>query len=80
MFLAVDTDHPTKKKSKGMDDRKKQFRVGVVVFATMIVASILILMNSDFSWSPFREQYQLQVLVDQRPALRRIRQCADGVF
>ncbi|MCA9231235.1 MAG: MCE family protein [Planctomycetales bacterium] len=52
-----------------MDDRKKQFRVGVVVFATMIVASILILMNSDFSWSPFREQYQLQVLVDQAPGV-----------
>ncbi len=52
-----------------MDDRKKQFRVGVVFFATMMVASILILMNSDFSWSPFREQYQLQVLVSQAPGV-----------
>lgn len=52
-----------------MDDRKKQFRVGVVVFATLIVAAILIMMNSDFSWSPFRQQYQLQVLVDQAPGV-----------
>ena len=51
-----------------MDDRKKQFRVGVVVFATLIVAAILILMNSDFR-SPFRNQYQLQILVPQAPGV-----------
>jgi len=52
-----------------MEDRKKQFRVGVVVFATMMVASILIVMNSDFSGSLFQEQYQLQIMVDQAPGV-----------
>ena len=52
-----------------MEDRTKQFRVGVVVFATMIISVLLILMNSDFSWSPFRSQYQLQLLVDQAPGV-----------
>jgi phospholipid/cholesterol/gamma-HCH transport system substrate-binding protein len=52
-----------------MEDRTKQFRVGVVVFATMIITVLLILMNSDFSWSPFRSQYQLQLLVDQAPGV-----------
>ncbi len=52
-----------------MDDRKKQFRVGVVVFASMLVTSILIVMTSDFSGSLFREQYQIQVLVSQAPGV-----------
>lgn len=52
-----------------MDERKKQFRVGVVVFATVIITAVLIVMSSDFSWSPFRQQYQLQVLVDQAPGV-----------
>jgi len=52
-----------------MDDRKKQFRIGVVVFATLLVTSILIVMTSDFSGLLFREQYQLQVLVDQAPGV-----------
>lgn len=52
-----------------MEDRTKQFRVGVVVFATMIITVLLILMNSDFSWSPFRSQYKLQLLVDQAPGV-----------
>jgi phospholipid/cholesterol/gamma-HCH transport system substrate-binding protein len=52
-----------------MDERKKQFRVGVVVFATAIITVVLILMSSDFSWSPFRSQYQLQILVDQAPGV-----------
>lgn len=52
-----------------MDDRKKQFRVGVVVFATLIVAGILILMNSDFTQSPFRSYYQLQILVPEAPGV-----------
>jgi ABC-type transporter Mla subunit MlaD len=60
-----------------MDERKKQFRVGVVVFATGIITVVLILMSSDFSWSPFRDQYQLQVLVDQAPGVapERMRPC-----
>jgi phospholipid/cholesterol/gamma-HCH transport system substrate-binding protein len=52
-----------------MDERRKQFSVGVVVFATGIITIVLILMSSDFSWSPFRQQYQLQVLVDQAPGV-----------
>jgi phospholipid/cholesterol/gamma-HCH transport system substrate-binding protein len=52
-----------------MDERKKQLSVGVVVFSTAIITVVLILMSSDFSWSPFRQQYQLQVLVDQAPGV-----------
>ena len=52
-----------------MEDRTKQFRVGVVVFGTGIAAVLLVLMNSDFTWSPWRNQYQLQLLVDQAPGV-----------
>lgn len=52
-----------------MEDRTKQFRVGVVVFATLILTALLILGTSDFTWSPFKEQYQLQVLVPQAPGV-----------
>lgn len=52
-----------------MDDRKKEFRVGIVVFATLMVAAILIVMNSDLSGSFFQEKYQLQIIVDQAPGV-----------
>jgi phospholipid/cholesterol/gamma-HCH transport system substrate-binding protein len=52
-----------------MEERRKQFMVGIVVFSTIIISIVLILMSSDFSWSPFRKQYQLQVLVDQAPGV-----------
>lgn len=52
-----------------MEERRKQFMVGIVVFSTIVITIVLILMSSDFSWSPFREQYQLQVLVDQAPGV-----------
>ncbi len=52
-----------------MEDRTKEFKVGIVVFATMIITMLLILMNSDFSLSPFKKHYQLQVLVDQAPGV-----------
>jgi len=52
-----------------MEDRSKQFKVGVVVLATMLVTALLVVMTSDFSWSPFRKQYQLQVLVAQAPGV-----------
>ena len=52
-----------------MEDRTKQFRVGVAVFASLISAALLILMSSDLPLSPFRDQYQLQVLVDQAPGV-----------
>ncbi len=52
-----------------MEDRSKQFRVGVVVVTTLLVTALLVAMTSDFSWSPFRQRYQLQVLVDQAPGV-----------
>jgi len=52
-----------------MEDRTKQFRVGVVVFGTGIAAVLLTLMNTDADWSPWREQYQLKLLVDQAPGV-----------
>ncbi|NOY30385.1 MAG: MCE family protein [Planctomycetes bacterium] len=52
-----------------MDDRKKQFRVGIVVFATAMVAAILIVMNSDFSGSFFQKRYQLQIMVSEAPGV-----------
>ncbi len=52
-----------------MNDRTKQFRVGVVVLATIMITSILILWNSDFSALPFRSRYQVKLLVDQAPGV-----------
>jgi len=52
-----------------MEDRSKQFKVGVVVVATMLITVLLIVFTSDFSWLPFRNQYQLQVLVSQAPGV-----------
>ena len=52
-----------------MDDRTKKFRVGAMVFFTGLASLVLILMSSDFTWSPFRNQYQLQLLVDQAPGV-----------
>ncbi len=52
-----------------MNDRTKQFRVGVIVFATIVLTSMLILWNSDFSALPFRGRYQVKMLVDQAPGV-----------
>ncbi len=52
-----------------MEDRSKQFKVGVVVIATMLITVLLVVFTSDFSWLPFRNQYQLQVLVTQAPGV-----------
>ncbi len=52
-----------------MEDRSKQFKVGLVVIATMLITVLLVLLTSDFSWLPFRNQYQLQVLVSQAPGV-----------
>lgn len=52
-----------------MNERTKQFRVGVVVFATLFLASIMILWNSDFSGLPFHPKYQVKMLVDQAPGV-----------
>jgi phospholipid/cholesterol/gamma-HCH transport system substrate-binding protein len=52
-----------------MEDRSKQFKVGVVVVATVLITMLLIVFTSDFSWLPFRNQYQLQVLAPQAPGV-----------
>ena len=52
-----------------MEDRSKQFKVGVVVVATVLITMLLVVFTSDFSWLPFRNQYQLQVLVPQAPGV-----------
>ena len=56
-------------------ERKKWWFAGpnipvrFVMFIFAIITVVLILMSSDFSWSPFRSQYQLQILVDQAPGV-----------
>jgi len=52
-----------------MNERTKQFRVGVVVFFTILVSSMLILWNSDFTELPFQGDYQVTMLVDQAPGV-----------
>jgi phospholipid/cholesterol/gamma-HCH transport system substrate-binding protein len=52
-----------------MNERTKQFRVGVVVFATLFLATIMIMWNSDFSGLPFQQRYQVRMLVDQAPGV-----------
>jgi phospholipid/cholesterol/gamma-HCH transport system substrate-binding protein len=52
-----------------MNERTKQFRVGLVVFVTLLIFSMLIMWNSDFSGLPFRGQYQVKMLVDQAPGV-----------
>lgn len=52
-----------------MEDRSQQFKVGVVVVATVLITMLLVVFTSDFSWLPFRNQYQLQVLVPQAPGV-----------
>ncbi len=52
-----------------MEDRSKQFKVGVVVVATVLVTALLLVMTSDISLLPFQNQYQLQVLVPQAPGV-----------
>lgn len=52
-----------------MEDRSKQFKVGVVVVATMLVTALLVVLTSDFSLLPFQNEYQLQVLVPQAPGV-----------
>lgn len=52
-----------------MSERSKQFRVGVVAVATVVITAILVAWHSDFSSLPFREQYQVQLLVDQAPGV-----------
>jgi phospholipid/cholesterol/gamma-HCH transport system substrate-binding protein len=51
-----------------MNERTKQFRVGVVVFATAVIFALLIVWNSDFKGLPGRT-YQVKMLVDQAPGV-----------
>ena len=53
-----------------MNERTKQFRVGLVVFSTLIITSTLIILNSDFSSSlPFSGKYQVKMLVNEAPGV-----------
>lgn len=52
-----------------MDERRKQFRVGLVVFSTMVLTGVLLVLNNNFAISPFQGQYQLQIDVDQAPGV-----------
>jgi phospholipid/cholesterol/gamma-HCH transport system substrate-binding protein len=52
-----------------MNERTKQFRVGVLVFGTLLLASMLIMWNSDFESLPFQGKYQVKMLVDQAPGV-----------
>ena len=53
-----------------MNERTKQFRVGLVVFMTMIITSMLIILNSDFSSTlPFSGKYQVKMLVSEAPGV-----------
>jgi phospholipid/cholesterol/gamma-HCH transport system substrate-binding protein len=52
-----------------MDERSKQFRVGVVAIATIVITAILITWHSDFATLPFAKRYQVQMLVGQAPGV-----------
>lgn len=52
-----------------MEDRRKQFSVAVVVLATPIIVGLLVAFSSDLAWSPFANQYQIKLLVDQAPGV-----------
>ncbi|MBX3426687.1 MAG: MCE family protein [Pirellulales bacterium] len=52
-----------------MNERNKQFRVGVVAVATVVITAILIAWHSDFSSLPFSGNYQLKVVADQAPGV-----------
>ena len=52
-----------------MEDRRKQFSVAVVVLATPIIVGLLVAFSSDVAWSPFSNQYQIKLLVDQAPGV-----------
>ena len=52
-----------------MEDRRKQFSVAVVVVATPIILGLLLAFSSDTALSPFSNQYQIKLLVDQAPGV-----------
>ena len=54
-----------------MNERQMQFRVGVVVFATMIVGTLLAMLNGPVptDWLPGRESYQVGIRVREAPGV-----------
>ena len=54
-----------------MNERQMQFRVGVVVFATMIVGGLLAMLNGPVptDWLPGRESYQIGIQVPEAPGV-----------
>lgn len=52
-----------------MDERVIQFRVGVMVLATLIIAAILIVMLGEFP-TPFRRAYTIEVIFPEAPGVK----------
>lgn len=52
-----------------MNERTKQFRVGVVAIATVVITAILITWHSDFSSLPFSDTYTVRIIVDRAPGV-----------
>src|SRR5687768_3101546 len=54
-----------------MNERQMQFRVGVVVFATMIVGALLATLNGPVptDWLPGQESYQVGIRLPEAPGV-----------
>jgi phospholipid/cholesterol/gamma-HCH transport system substrate-binding protein len=52
-----------------MNERTKQFRVGLVVLFTFMAASLLVVLHTDFRRLPLHPSYQVKMLVDQAPGV-----------
>src|SRR3954464_7540537 len=52
-----------------MNERTKQFRVGLVVLFTFMAASLLTVLHTDFRRLPLHPSYQVKMLVDQAPGV-----------
>ena len=52
-----------------MDERVMQFRLGVMVLATLIIAAILVVMLGEFP-TPFRGTYTIEVIFPKAPGMK----------
>jgi phospholipid/cholesterol/gamma-HCH transport system substrate-binding protein len=52
-----------------MNERTKQFRVGLVVLFTFMAGSLLTVLHTDFRRLPLHPSYQVKMLVDQAPGV-----------
>ncbi|GAB6164418.1 hypothetical protein JCM19992_04180 [Thermostilla marina] len=53
-----------------MDERIAQFRIGVMVLASIIITAILIVTFGEWKW-PFPDQYTIYIRFDQAPGVSR---------